>query len=477
MLFPRCGKVLVIDDQIEEAMPLLNLLGKKGVPTMYYSGNLPELPENPFDEVRLIFCDLKFNSASDPKSVASNVASILKALVSEKNGPYILLVWSAHGTDYIDALKEMLATTSIKPEFVLQLDKSLFFESKDNGADFDSLIESVSGLSLDIEDEENVKNLINERTLPLRTVIHIARPDALDEIEAKLSEELKKASLFHLFVLWENTISSSAVQTVNNIYQAIPETIPIEKRLGAMLYYLAVHRLEQQMSDSDEETKFISAMDSLNEMFSYFCTENVHKMSVKQVEVGQIEKIEELQELSPSKFNQWRMISQGRKGHHPGNIYKDNDKLFQCHGLIVPNAFSEKEDYDRIALEIAQSQEIEYVLVDLSSECDIAQNKLFLSRVVPGMMIPSSVLEQYRKENKIKRGSAPDYIFLMSDVEIKGKIWTIAFNVNQMFAAKTDKLIDDNLLFSLTGSYVSYLKQKAAGCVSKQGIETFHKIR
>ena len=231
------------------------------------------------------------------------------------------------------------------------------------------------------------------------------------------------------------------------------------------------------MSDSDEETKFISAMDSLNEMFSYFYTENIHKMSVKQVEVGQIEKIEGLKELSPSKFNQWRMIGQGRKGHHPGNIYKDTDKLFQCHGLIVPNAFSDKENYDRIALEIAKSPQIEYVLVDLSSECDIAQNKLFLSRVVPGIMIPSSDLEQYRNDQKIKKGSAPEYIFLMSDVEIKGKIWTIVFNVNQMFAAKTDKLTDDNLLFSLTGSYVSYLKQKAAGCVSKQGIETFQKIR
>ena len=80
-------------------------------------------------------------------------------------------------------------------------------------------------------------------------------------------------------------------------------------------------------------------------------------------------------------------------------------------------------------------------------------------------------------DKKIKKGSVPEYIFLMSDVEIKGKIWTIAFNVNQMFATKTDKLMDDNLLFSLTGSYISYLKQKAAGCVSKQGIETFQRIR
>ena len=170
------------------------------------------------------------------------------------------------------------------------------------------------------------------------------------------------------------------------------------------------------------------------------------------------------------------MISRGKKGHHPGNIYADSERLFQYHGLIVPNAFSDKENYNCVASEIAKNPKIEYILVDLSSECDIAQNKLFLSRVVPGIMIPSSDLEQYRKDKKLKSGSTPDYIFLMSDVEIEGKIWTIAFNVNQMFAENKDKLKDDNLRFSLTGSYVSYLKQKAAECVSKQGIETFQKV-
>lgn len=476
MLFPRCGKVLVIDDQIEEAMPLLNLLGKKGVPTMYYSGNSLELPESPFDEIRLVFCDLKYNVAPDAKSVASNVLSILKSLISEKNGPYILLVWSAHGTDYLEELQKTLESTEIKPEFILQLDKGDFFTSKDNGTYFDKMIDSVSELNLDPADEAQVKKLISEKTYSLRNSKKEPLPEALENIERKLAEELKKANLFHLFVLWENTISSSAVQTVNNIYQAIPETIPIDKRLEAMLYYLAVHRLEKQMNDSDEETKFFSAMDSLNEMFSYFYTENVHKLSVEQIGVDHIKKIEGLKELSPSKFNQWRMISRGKKGHHPGNIYADSERLFQYHGLIVPNAFSDKENYNCVASEIAKNPKIEYILVDLSSECDIAQNKLFLSRVVPGIMIPSSDLEQYRKDKKLKSGSTPDYIFLMSDVEIEGKIWTIAFNVNQMFAENKDKLKDDNLRFSLTGSYVSYLKQKAAECVSKQGIETFQKV-
>ena len=291
MLFPRCGKVLVIDDQITEAMPLLNLLGKKGVPAMYYSGNLSELPETPFDEIRLVFCDLKYNVAADAKSVASTVISILKALISEKNGPYILLAWSAHGADYLEELKITLDSTKIKPEFILQLDKSEFFSSQDNDTWFDEMIDSVSRLELDAEDEVQVKKLIEEKVNSFRSSQKIPNTDALENIEKKLAEELKKANLFHLFVLWENTIAASAIETVNSIYDAIPDSIPVNKKLRAMLFYLARYRLEQQMEGADEKVKFQAAMDSLNEIFAYFYFEQVHALSFEQVELDKIQDI------------------------------------------------------------------------------------------------------------------------------------------------------------------------------------------
>lgn len=472
MLFPCSGKVLVIDDQIEEAMPLLKLLGKNGVPAMYYSGNSVELPETPFEEIRLIFCDLKFNAASDPKSVASNVISILRALVSEKNGPFILLVWSAHGNDYIEALREMLEKTAIKPEFIMQLDKADFFESKDNCAVFDSLIDRVSDLDLDIEDEKKVQTLIREHTISLKTVTHIAKDNALEEISVKLTAELQKANLFHLFVLWENTIGSSAVQTVNNIYSAIPETIPAEKRLRAMLFYLASHRLEKQVSESSEPTKFEAALDSLNEMFSYFYTENVRKITLDQVTIDKIQDLKEIKELSPAKFNQWKMITFANKGKHPGNVYRDADKRFRYHGLINANNHTNSDKYDSIVEELGKNTDAQYVLIDLSAECDIAQNKIFISRVVPGVMIPEEDAKTYITGQKLKSDD-PDYIFKLYPVEFQGKSWYIAFNVNQMFALEMDKLRDEDLLFALTSSYITNLKQKAAGCISKQGVEVF----
>lgn len=472
MLFPRCGKVLVIDDQITEAMPLLNLLGKKGVSAVYYSGNSSELPETPFDEIRLVFCDLKYNAASDAKSVASNVFAILKALISEKNGPYILLAWSAHGADYLDVLKETLVQTKIKPEFILQLDKGEFFISEDNNAYFDEMIDSVSGLNLDPDDEEQVKRLIRGKTDSLRNAHKALRADALENIEKRLEDELKKANLFHLFVLWENTIATSIIETVNSIYGAIPDSIPATKKLRAMLFYLARYRLEKQLEGADEEVKFQAAMDSLNEIFSYFYFERVHELSFDQVELDTIQDLREIRELSDAKFNQWKMLASGTKGHHPGNIYQDSGKCFQYHGLVESDAFKKPEEYKTIVAELEANTDIRYILVDVSSECDIAQKKIFVSRVVPGIMIPSDTVNAYQEAKKLKSGD-PDYIFSLSPVEFEEKSWYIAFNLNQMFAIPMDKLDDEDPICALTGSYITGIKQKAANCVSKHGIEVF----
>lgn len=58
------------------------------------------------------------------------------------------------------------------------------------------MIESVSDLNLDPIDEEQVKRLIREKTQPLRNSKRVPNPDALDKIEARLAEELKRQIYF-----------------------------------------------------------------------------------------------------------------------------------------------------------------------------------------------------------------------------------------------------------------------------------------
>lgn len=101
----------------------------------------------------------------------------------------------------------------------------------------------------------------------------------------------------------------SAIETVNSIYEAIPDTIPANKKLRAMLFYLAHYRLEKQLEGADEEVKFRAAMNSLNELFSYFFFEKAHNLSLEQIELDRIQDIQEIKDLSDAKFNQWKMLS------------------------------------------------------------------------------------------------------------------------------------------------------------------------
>ena len=129
MFLNACSKVVVIDDQIDEALPLIKLLSEKGATTLYYSGVPEEMPESPLVGVRLVFCDLRFSTTTDSKSIISNILAMLRKIISENNGPYILIVWSTHQDEYIEDLKAALSGEKIAPEFVLTLEKASYFES------------------------------------------------------------------------------------------------------------------------------------------------------------------------------------------------------------------------------------------------------------------------------------------------------------------------------------------------------------
>ena len=473
MLYPTNGKVVIIDDVLEEALPLMQLLRSKKVSTLYYSGHYEELPSEPLNDVRLVFCDLKFNPSDDAKSVVSNIKALLNRIIGDKNGPFLFIVWSTREDFYIDELKDALEYSKIKPESILQLSKSDYFRSVNNASEFlDKVKEKISELSLDAGDFNAVMKVIESQVNENNQISLVPVDDALNKIEEKLVEELKKANLFHLFVIWENTIRSSALETVNTIFKEVPDTIPSEKRLNAMLYYLAYNRLEKAADEADVHLKFWAVKDSINELFSYFYDENVQKISASSFNINDIQAVvDEIQKISSARFNRWRIISVGESGINPGTVYEDPDKIFEYQGLVC-----DSNNYDAVSAELKGDMDIKYICVDASSECDNAQGKRFDVRIIPGVMIPLEKYEQWCSSKKIKKGNAsPNYTCVWRDVEDQGKVWTIIFNTNQIGSIPEDKLDSKKKLWSLTKSYINYLKQAAANNISRQGIGIFKK--
>ena len=469
MFLNTCRKVVVIDDRIEEALPLIKMLSGNGATALYYSGQVEELPSKPIEGIRLVFCDLKFSVATDASSVISNVIAILKNVISENNGPYILLVWSTHQNDYTSDLQAALSTEKIAPEFILQLDKANYFETKETMAGIqDEIYVELENADLDVSDENKVKNIIERVLIPNNSIIHVPHANIIQEISDKLKEELIKAQLFHLFVLWEGTIGDSAIQTVNTMYGEM-EKFPADKRLRAMFFYLARNRLEQRIDTATAEEKFWAAMDSLNDLFPYFYSDNIHKLSIEPFELGSIKYLDGVNEISSSKFNRWKIISNASNDRGPGNVFYDPEKKFEPHGFVRKKKISKESPYEILAKRIL-TDEVKYLLVDVSSECDIAQEKLYVSRVIPGIMMPRAHYEQLEDEGILGK---VDHIYTFPAIEIDEKDYCLIFNLNQMFFLDPDTLYGLVYAFSFTEQYWIDIKQKAAACVAKHGIERF----
>lgn len=471
MLFPTCGKVVIVDDQVEEAKPLIKLLSKRGVPTLYFSGDCSDLPESPLMGVRLVFCDLKFSAASDERTILSNLIGILRKLISNNNGPYILLLWSAHDGDYIERIKEIVGEETNSPEFVLLLNKAEFFESDDKVSQaISNVVADVEALDL-ADDGEKIIQSIEDNLGQFGYATQKPISDAVDLISKKLESELKKVGLFHLFVIWENTIGGSALQTVNAMHSEIPEAIPKDKKLRAMLFYLAHARLEQRIDDVSPELKFAAAIESMNELFSYFQMENVHKLQLTDFEIDKILHFEGVDDICCARFNRWKMFLNVPLDRRPGNVFQDDERIFELYDSLNPKKIqSQNTTYDVLSNTILSDPQIIFVLIDLSSECDIAQKKFFSSRVAPGIIISEDKYNELMKSNILKK---TDSIFISPVVELDDKNCRIIINTKQLFFMNADKLYSKKCMFTFTEPYVVDLKQNTARNISKHGIEKF----
>ena len=136
MELPRNGGIVIIDDQIREAIPLMNALSQKGVSYVYYNGEIRNYPKETLESVRLIFLDMHLDNvsgvANDNKSVVSTLIAGIDTIVSDNNGPYVIMVWSKHDSQHLtDFKKGVLEKNGLqcKPVAVLNMDKSCCFES------------------------------------------------------------------------------------------------------------------------------------------------------------------------------------------------------------------------------------------------------------------------------------------------------------------------------------------------------------
>lgn len=170
MQLSNSGRVVIIDDHYKEAKPLMQMLGKKGVPYLYFDGSLDNLPVTQIQGVRFIFLDIQLAGmeSSSPKGKASSLVGIIKKIVPEGNGPFVIIFWTKH-QEVIKAVMQSCKLESIEPVAVLELEKIKCIRE---GIDYiaDSLKEcfkDVGAYQLYIEWENIINNSVKKQITEL----------------------------------------------------------------------------------------------------------------------------------------------------------------------------------------------------------------------------------------------------------------------------------------------------------------------
>lgn len=109
------SRVVLIDDEPKEALPILTTLGKLGIGCVYLKGDrVEDLPKQPLTGIRLIILDMRLGTTGGTRETATMTANVFNRVVSPEQGPLIVLLWTKHNEDVQDFREALFV---LEPKF------------------------------------------------------------------------------------------------------------------------------------------------------------------------------------------------------------------------------------------------------------------------------------------------------------------------------------------------------------------------
>lgn len=456
MILPEQGSIVIIDDRPDEALPIIQALSKRGVAATYYQGfDKSKLPDTPLKGIRMVILDLQlFEGINDPHILSNNLIQVLKQIISENNGPYILLLWSKKQNLYESELKKNILnpTHKIVPALIVSLPKLSCLEQDNSLQNEEQQVNDIineleGGFSQD--DLLIIKNAIIRHGRLNNDIKSVAKPNAIQVIENAIKTELEKAGVFHLFVIWENMIKLSAGNIVNEVAELIPMDGKWESNMKNILSRMGVARVGQ--NEVKNEVLIKEAINTLNESFI-----DSLEMAIKQFQLPSYISIEG-DNLIATEIN--KIHYELKKDSDGESLWKNGERLMKAtsreglsksiekdkkisdedkkHSIALIKQYKSLPVFlnSRLHVELNPTQDLipgniymieniseekrlqylntyftkiegeikKYSLIELevSPICDYAQNKWKRSRVLPGVIFPV----QAEKNLKSKSGN------------------------------------------------------------------------
>ena len=332
MILPNNGKVVIFDDQISEVASLMAGLSHEKIPFVYFSDiNGDDIPDQPIDNVRIIFLDLLLIDDNEPpvKKVISSLISRLRRTLSVNNGPYILIYWSTQRRKYGKALEMELSKRKLAPYKPFE-------------------------------------------------ILSLTKPSTLEKIKIELYNRFDKFKSLKAFFLFESIVNSAGGNIVNQFSNVFSVDGSWDKNLKDVLYKMGEARVgEENFKGLSDVNKIKNSLLTISSTMCEKINELIYDSSFSDIHFDPLAKYDTSLEAK-AKFNtRLHLFKPIDSPIRSGNIYFVNrNKTLTSE--ILSKLKDPKKNID--------DSKVKLLFIDLTPVCDYSQDKSYV-RGVFGLLV------------------------------------------------------------------------------------------
>jgi hypothetical protein len=395
------GSILIVDDKLEDGQPISDHLKELCIPHLFFHANEDHLIRLKSQDVRyaenfrVVFQDIALISSTSPtKRDYDYAAEIIDTLLTDNNGPWLLVTWSTwNGEDdrtYANELFEHLVNelgSNKAPYAVAVIDKSQFTGGAPHG-----------------------------------TVMKLGD---MGEPERQLLNSLVKSSVtdkrsINILMTWEKSIGRSISETLVDLHGLSNNGGKSDGNLGKLLYELSKAVAGKSLSNNNSWRSLVGLLNSqLLDRIAQQHVEEVDLLKYSDVVIPSLDNWKK-------NINRILNFETGGEGGGPGSIYSYKS-FIDCYSNVlteyglylvreniesvipvrnfVKNIFLSRieDENNKFKVQgIKLVSEGEFVVVDVTPPCDYAQNKSELTKFCAGLIIDAPVgnakeLSAYKK--------------------------------------------------------------------------------
>lgn len=474
----KTGKTIVIDDQYNEAKPLLDALSRNQIPFLYTQGKpnseFPLPNTNPEDAqyYSLMFLDLNLDfkfagsqigNDSEEKTFKGTHAQILNTIIKNNNRSFIIVIWSNEEENFLEhylKLFEELKYTDKRPYKIISLNKSKFFSLTQNGYEFN-------------KDHRG-------ETKPYEDLLFEEINNALEDLDA-----------FKLFCEWDRVISQSVSDAIDDfmgLINNIPDEDDREEHLAKVITAISIaySGVDGYLKFKTNEEKTDSVLLALTQILNDDIDRNVlierqkEFTKWKATSKSEVKKINS--SINASLINRKLLVFKPNRKDLTGSVYllpRDKDYFenvffdsFNSSAISKDFIKQYKKDHSNVNPEFLEKIERKYSLtillkstipieLNISPLCDVVQSKIIYHRLIKGLIIPADCGDKIGKS---------DYFIKTPVFALDGKDFFLGFDLRTFSSCSIDEVFKKDYSFTLRTTLINDIQTKLAAHVSRLGV-------